>query len=59
MGRRRQMSEQLKLEIARDLGLLETVEQQGWGAITVKDAGNIVKRAIQMAEEAAARGAKQ
>ncbi|GIP19596.1 protein SspF [Paenibacillus montaniterrae] len=59
MGRRRQMSEQLKLEIARDLGLLETVEQQGWGAITAKDAGNIVKRAIQMAEEAAARGAKQ
>lgn len=60
MGRRRQvMSEQLKLEIARELGILQTVEQQGWGAITAKDAGNIVKRAIQMAEEAAARNAKQ
>jgi len=50
------MSEQLKVEIARDLGILETIEQEGWGAIKAKDAGNIVKRAIQMAEEAAARG---
>lgn len=57
MGRRRSvMSEQLKVEIARDLGILETIEQEGWGAIKAKDAGNIVKRAIQMAEEAAARG---
>lgn len=57
MGRRRRvMSEQLKVEIARDLGILETIEQEGWGAIKAKDAGNIVKRAIQMAEEAAARG---
>jgi len=57
MGRRRRvMSEQLKVEIARDLGILDTIEQEGWGAIKAKDAGNIVKRAIQMAEEAAARG---
>ncbi|MFC6335151.1 small, acid-soluble spore protein, alpha/beta type [Paenibacillus septentrionalis] len=60
MGRRRRvMSEQLKVEIARELGLMETIEKEGWGAIKAKDAGNIVKRAIQMAEEAAARGIKQ
>ncbi|MCM3635894.1 MULTISPECIES: small, acid-soluble spore protein, alpha/beta type [Paenibacillus] len=56
MGRRRKvMSEQLKVEIARELGILDTVEKEGWGAIKAKDAGNIVKRAIQIAEEAAAR----
>jgi len=60
MGRRKSvMSEQLKLEIARELGILPTVEQHGWGAIKAKDAGNIVERAIQMAEEAAARNSKQ
>lgn len=59
MSRRRQvMSEQLKLEIARELGILDKVKEQGWGAITAKDAGNIVKHAIKMAEEAAARSAK-
>lgn len=58
MSRRRRgvMSEQFKNELARDLGFAETVEQEGWGAITTKDAGNMVKRAIQMAEQAARQG---
>ncbi len=53
MGRRRRgvMSEQFKYELAKDLGFYETVEQEGWGSIRTKDAGNMVKRAIQIAEQ--------
>lgn len=58
MGRRRRgvMSEQLKYELARDLGFYHTVQREGWGGITTKDAGNMVKRAIQIAEQTAAKG---
>jgi small acid-soluble spore protein F (minor alpha/beta-type SASP) len=56
MSRRRSvMSEQFKAELAKDLGFYETVEREGWGSIRTKDAGNMVKRAIQIAEKAAAR----
>jgi len=56
MGRRRSvMSEQLKMEVAKDLGILNTVQQEGWGGIKAKDAGNMVRRAIQLAEEAVAK----
>nr|WP_323372980.1 small, acid-soluble spore protein, alpha/beta type [Tumebacillus lacus] len=53
MGRRRRggvMSESLKYEIAKDMGILDTVQKEGWGGIKAKDAGNLVKRAIEMAE---------
>ncbi|ANE45999.1 protein sspF [Paenibacillus swuensis] len=55
MSRRRRgvMSEELKYELAKDLGFYETVEREGWGGIKAKDAGNMVKRAIQLAEKAA------
>ena len=55
MGRRRRgvMSEQFKYELAKDLGFYDTVEREGWGSIRTKDAGNMVKRAIQIAEQAA------
>jgi small acid-soluble spore protein F (minor alpha/beta-type SASP) len=47
------MSDELKNELAKDLGFYDTVQQEGWGVIKAKDAGNMVKRAIQLAEEAA------
>jgi small acid-soluble spore protein F (minor alpha/beta-type SASP) len=52
MGRRRRgiMSDQLKEEIAKELGFYETVQQEGWGGIRARDAGNMVKRAIEMAQ---------
>lgn len=58
MGRRRRgvMSDQLKYELAKDLGFYNTVQREGWGGITTKDAGNMVKRAIQIAEQAASKG---
>ncbi|NGQ96489.1 small, acid-soluble spore protein, alpha/beta type [Brevibacillus sp. SYP-B805] len=56
MGRRRGiMSEAFKMELAKELGIYDTVKSEGWGAITTRDAGNLVKRAIQIAEEALAK----
>ncbi|UJL46476.1 small, acid-soluble spore protein, alpha/beta type [Virgibacillus sp. NKC19-16] len=45
------MSDQMKEEIAKELGFYDTVKQEGWGGIKAKDAGNMVKRAIEMAEQ--------
>ncbi len=50
MGRHRMMSDQLKYEIARELGVYDTVKQDGWGAVSSRDCGNIVTKAIEMAE---------
>jgi len=56
MGRRRgsMMSEEFKMELAKELGFYDKVQAEGWGAITTRDAGNMVKRAVQMAQEALA-----
>lgn len=52
MGRRKGiMSYQLKEELAKELGFYDVVQQDGWGGIKSKDAGNMVKLAIQKAEE--------
>lgn len=52
MSRRRGvMSEHLKVELAKELGFYDVVQKEGWGGIRAKDAGNMVKRAIELAEE--------
>ncbi|WP_226038377.1 small, acid-soluble spore protein, alpha/beta type [Aquibacillus saliphilus] len=57
MGRKRGiMSNQLKEEIAKELGFYDTVQQEGWGAIRSRDAGNIVKRALELAEQQMQKG---
>ncbi|MFB1083474.1 small, acid-soluble spore protein, alpha/beta type [Jeotgalibacillus sp. JSM ZJ347] len=51
MSRRRGiMSDQLKEEVAKELGIYDTVHQEGWGGIKSRDSGNMVKQAIKMAE---------
>lgn len=44
------MSEDLKAEIAKELGVYSTVEAEGWGAVSSRNCGNIVKKAIERAE---------
>ena len=44
------MSEDLKYEIARELGVDQLVSTQGWGAVSSRDCGNMVSKAIQIAE---------
>lgn len=52
MGKRRGvMSESFKEELAKDLGFYDVVQKEGWGGIRAKDAGNMVKRAIELAEK--------
>ncbi|MGG3834446.1 MULTISPECIES: small, acid-soluble spore protein, alpha/beta type [Geobacillus] len=51
MGRRRgMMSQRLKEELAKELGFYDVVQREGWGAIRAKDAGNMVRLAIERAE---------
>jgi small acid-soluble spore protein F (minor alpha/beta-type SASP) len=49
--RRGVMSDALKEELAKELGFYDTVQREGWGGITTRDAGNMVKRAIEIAEQ--------
>ena len=51
MARQKIMSNRLKEEIAKELGFYDVVEREGWGGIKSRDAGNLVKRAIEMAQE--------
>ena len=44
------MSENLKEEIARELGVYQTVKNEGWGSVSSRNCGNIVRKAIEMAE---------
>ena len=51
MSKRSIMSNQLKEEIAKELGVYETVKKNGgWGDVTSRDCGNMVTKAIEMAE---------
>jgi len=49
--RRGIMSEQFKTELAKELGFYDTVQNEGWGGIRSRDAGNMVKRAIEIAQQ--------
>ena len=51
MARRSVMSQASKEELAKDLGFYDVVQREGWGGIKARDAGNMVKRAIELAEE--------
>ncbi len=49
-GKDSMMSENLKSEIARELGVADKVRTNGWGDVSSKDCGNMVKKAIEIAE---------
>lgn len=44
------MSEALKHEIAKELGVYETVKNSGWGDVSSRDCGHMVTKAIEIAE---------
>lgn len=56
MGRRRGglMSERMKYELAKELGIAHIVETEGWGAVPSRECGNLVKKAIEVAERSLA-----
>ena len=44
MARRRSvMSEDLKYELAKELGVADTVAKQGWGEVSSRNCGNLVR----------------
>jgi small acid-soluble spore protein F (minor alpha/beta-type SASP) len=49
--RRGVMSERFKEELAKELGFYDVVQKEGWGGIRAKDAGNMVKRAVELAQQ--------
>lgn len=44
------MSDQLKEDIAKELGVHGIVKSEGWGSVSARNCGNIVKKAIERAE---------
>lgn len=52
MARRRGiMSEALKFELAKELGVDQIVSREGWGNVRSRDCGNLVRLAIERAEQ--------
>ncbi len=52
MSRRRSrvMSDKLKYELAKELGVADTVSREGWGSVSSRNCGNLVKLALERAE---------
>lgn len=44
------LSEGLKEDIARELGVYDTVKNEGWGSVSSRDCGNIVRKVMERAE---------
>lgn len=54
MGRKGIMSDKLKEEIAKELGVYDEVKKEGgWGNVSSKTCGNIVSKAIEIANREA------
>jgi len=49
MSRKSIMPESLRTEIAKELGVYDIVKSQGWQAVSARDCGNMVKKAIEIA----------
>ncbi len=44
------MSDMFKEELAEELGVANVVRNEGWGSVSSRDCGNLVKLAIERAE---------
>lgn len=58
MGRRRGgvMSDRLKYELAEELGVADIVRREGWGGVSSRNCGKLVRLAIERAERSLAEG---
>ena len=48
------MSDALKYDLARELGVMDVVSTEGWGGVSAKNCGNLVKLAVARAQAAMA-----
>lgn len=53
------MSDRLKYELAQELGVADIVAREGFGGVTSRDCGNLVKLAIERAERTMAEDASK
>ncbi|NLC38234.1 MAG: small, acid-soluble spore protein, alpha/beta type [Clostridia bacterium] len=44
------MSEELRWELAKELGVDHIVATEGWGGVPSRECGNLVRKAIELAE---------
>lgn len=44
------MSEELRWELAKELGVGHIVATEGWGGVPSRECGNLVRKAIELAE---------
>lgn len=44
------MSESLKYELAKEMGVHDTVQREGWGSVPSRQCGSLVSLAIARAE---------
>ena len=49
MSRHGVMSDSLKNEFAQELGVYDTVQREGWGGVSARNCGNLVRLAIEKA----------
>lgn len=49
MAKKGIMSEPLKYEIAKELGVHDTVQKYGWGEVSSRNCGLMVQKAIEIA----------
>lgn len=45
------MSEELKFELAKELGVDDIVAREGWGGVPARQCGNLIAAAIKYAEK--------
>lgn len=45
------MSDELKFELAKELGVDDIVKREGWGGVPARQCGNLVAAAIKYAEK--------
>jgi small acid-soluble spore protein F (minor alpha/beta-type SASP) len=45
------MSDEFKNELAKEIGVYDKVQREGWGGVSSRDCGNLVTAAIRYAEK--------
>lgn len=45
------ISKEFKMQVATELGLAEKIQKNGWGSLTSKEIGSIVKRMVEKGEK--------
>lgn len=45
------MSEELRTELAKEIGVYDIVKNEGWGAVPSRQCGNLVTAAINYAQK--------